>query len=54
MIPARDSADDWDMWKLFLAMALPFFIIHTWFFIRFIKVLRRVKTEVERTSAAAE
>jgi hypothetical protein len=47
MMTISDATDDWDMWKLYLAMALPFFGIHTWFFIRFVKVWGRVKTGVE-------
>lgn len=51
MMTISDATDDWDMWKLYLAMALPFFAIHTWFYTRFVKVWGRVKTRVEQTSA---
>jgi uncharacterized membrane protein YeaQ/YmgE (transglycosylase-associated protein family) len=50
MMTISDATDDWDMWKLYLAMALPFFAIHTWFFTRFVKVLGKAKTTVEGTS----
>jgi hypothetical protein len=49
-ITASDSADDLDMWMLVLPIVLPFFAIHTWFYIRFIKAMDRAKKEIENTT----
>ncbi|GAA3993329.1 hypothetical protein [Mucilaginibacter dorajii] len=45
-VTTSDSTDEPDMWPLFAAAALPFFCIHTWFFIRFIKAMGRIKKEL--------
>ncbi|MDN3584030.1 hypothetical protein [Mucilaginibacter flavus] len=49
-ITASDSADDLDMWMMVLPIVLPFFAIHTWFYIQFIKTMDKAKKEIENTT----